>query len=90
MNANIDLGWEEWVNLPAINLPYIKAKVDTGAQTSVLHAKHIEVFKVKNKKFVRFEISPLPEKPNFTISCSEILPWYNISYDSDKPLRTQS
>ncbi len=70
MNANIDLGWEEWVNLPAINLPYIKAKVDTGAQTSVLHAKHIEVFKVKNKKFVRFEISPLPEKPNFTISCS--------------------
>ena len=70
MNASIDLGWEEWVSLPAINLPYIKAKVDTGAQTSVLHAKHIEVFKVKKKKFVRFEISPLPEKPNFTISCS--------------------
>ena len=70
MNTNIDLGWEEWVSLPSINLPYIKAKVDTGAQTSVLHAKHIEVFKVKNKKFVRFEISPLPEKPRFTISCS--------------------
>ena len=54
MNSNLDLGWEEWVSLPSINLPYIKAKVDTGAQTSVLHAKHIEVFKVKNKKFVRF------------------------------------
>ena len=70
MNSNLDLGWEEWVSLPSINLPYIKAKVDTGAQTSVLHAKHIEVFKVKNKKFVRFEISPLPEKPNFKVSCS--------------------
>ena len=70
MNLNLDLGWEEWVSLPAINLPFIKAKVDTGAQTSVLHARHIEVFKVKNKKFVRFEISPLPEKPNFKVSCS--------------------
>jgi ribosomal protein S6--L-glutamate ligase len=70
MNPSIDLGWEEWVSLPSINLPYIKAKVDTGAQTSVLHAKHIEVFKVKKKKFVRFEISPLPEKPNFKVSCS--------------------
>ena len=27
---------------------------------------------------------------NFTISSSVILPWYNISYDSDNPLRTQS
>ena len=70
MNSNLDLGWEEWLSLPSINLPFIKAKVDTGAQTSVLHAKHIEVFKVKNKKYVRFEVSPLPEKPKFTLSCS--------------------
>jgi len=70
MNSNLDLGWEEWLSLPLINLPFIKAKVDTGAQTSVLHAKHIEVFKVKKKRYVRFEISPLPEKPKLTVSCS--------------------
>ena len=66
----LDLGWEEWVSLPAINLPAIKAKIDTGAHTSVLHAEHIEVFKVGKKKYVRFEVSPLPEKPKLIISCS--------------------
>ena len=70
MTTPIDLGREEWVGLPEINLPAIKAKIDTGAQNSVLHAKHIEVFKVGKKKYVRFEISPLPEKPKFKISCS--------------------
>jgi ribosomal protein S6--L-glutamate ligase len=70
MNNSLDLGWEEWVSLPAINLPAIKAKIDTGAHTSVLHAEHIEVFKVGKKKYVRFEVSPLPEKPKFRVSCS--------------------
>ena len=66
----IDLGWEEWISLPSINLPAIKAKVDTGALTSALHAKHIEVFKVNKRRYVRFEVSPLPEKPQLVISCS--------------------
>jgi len=53
VKANIDLGWEEWISLPSINLPAIKAKVDTGALTSALHAKHIEVFKVNKRRYVR-------------------------------------
>lgn len=70
MTTQLDLGWEEWVCLPSINLPAIKAKIDTGAHTSVLHAQHIEVFKVGKKRYVRFEVSPLPEKPKFVVSCS--------------------
>jgi ribosomal protein S6--L-glutamate ligase len=70
MSQSLELGWEEWVGLPDINLPSIKAKIDTGAQTSVLHARHIEVFKVGDKKYVRFEITPLPDKTRFKISCS--------------------
>ena len=70
MTRDIEIGWEEWINLPSLNIPAIKAKVDTGAKTSVLHAKHIEIFKVKKKKHVRFEVSPLPEKSSIKISCS--------------------
>jgi len=70
MTKDFEIGWEEWINLPSLNIPAIRVKVDTGAKTSVLHAKHIEIFKVKKKKHVRFEVSPLPEKPNLIISCS--------------------
>ncbi|MEC7910861.1 MAG: RimK/LysX family protein, partial [Pseudomonadota bacterium] len=70
MTKDFEIGWEEWINLPSLNIPGIRAKVDTGAKTSVLHAKHIEIFKVKKRKHVRFEVTPLPEKPSIKISCS--------------------
>ena len=68
MIKELEIGWEEWINLPSLNIPAIKVKVDTGAQTSALHAKHIEVFSVRKKKHVRFEVSPLPERPNLGLT----------------------
>jgi len=58
-NINLIVGWKEWIVLPELSIPAIKAKVDTGAATSSLHAFNIEYFKKNGFKYVKFEVHPL-------------------------------
>lgn len=70
MDQVFKLGWEEWVGLPQLGLPALKAKVDTGARTSALHAFDIELFGPATKPKVRFLINPIPARPDLAIACS--------------------
>lgn len=70
MKTGFTLGWEEWLALPELGLPAIKAKVDTGAKTSALHASVIEPFGPANNPQVRFMIRPDYNNPARIVTCS--------------------
>lgn len=56
--ARKTLGWREWVQLPDLGVEFIKAKIDTGAKTSVLHADEIKIVRKGEHRYVRFTIYP--------------------------------
>ena len=51
-------GWREWVGLPSAGVPWIKAKLDTGARTSSVHAYNIRVTGEGAEQRVRFRLQP--------------------------------
>lgn len=63
------LGRREWVALPDLGLFAIKAKVDTGARTSALHAEAVETFGPASAARARFLVRPLLEEPELAVWC---------------------
>src|SRR3989344_4714758 len=62
------LGWREWTHLPDLKLPRIKAKIDSGARTSALHAENITYFRRSGRRMVRFRIYPHQSDRNGSVT----------------------
>lgn len=57
-SSRIVVGWREWVALPQAGVDWVKAKIDTGARSSAIHAFDLEVYDVDGQEWVRFSIHP--------------------------------
>ena len=66
----LTFGWREWVGLPDLGITAIKAKVDTGARTSALHAFEVTPFTEDGIQRVQFKIHPLQGDNETVITCS--------------------
>lgn len=67
--SKVIIGSEEWCSFPELQIPYIKARVDSGAKTSALHALNITPFLRNNENWVQFEVNPLQNNTKITKKC---------------------
>ncbi len=63
------IGWREWVALPGLGVAAVKAKIDTGARSSSLHAWDVEVIDGgRGPARVRFVIHPVQRDLSLTVA----------------------
>jgi hypothetical protein len=64
------IGFREWISLTDLNLIALKAKIDTGAKTSSLHAFDIRRVKRSGVSWVRFKVHPIQKNQDLVVECA--------------------
>lgn len=62
-------GWREWVAIPSLGIAAIKAKLDTGARSSAIHAIDIRRSREGGIDVVRFRVHPLQRDARLVVAC---------------------
>lgn len=63
------IGWREYAKFPDLQIDSIKAKIDTGARSSCLHAINIEYFTRYGERWVRFDVHPEQRSAHTVVHC---------------------
>ena len=73
------IGWREWIAFPEFGIDGVKAKIDTGARTSSIHALHVKEFTRSGKAWVRFQVHPLQRDTKTTVDVeAELLEYRRV------------
>jgi ribosomal protein S6--L-glutamate ligase len=73
MNSKITIGSEEWISLSDLNIPYIKARIDSGAKTSSLHALNIQPYQKDGQTWVSFDVYPIQNDGKRRVKCNALV-----------------
>ncbi|WP_417746143.1 ATP-dependent zinc protease [Rosistilla oblonga] len=78
------IGWREWVSLPELGIGRIKAKVDTGARSSSLHAIDIVEQVRDGVTYLQFKVLPAQRKERFVEVSAKLLEYRHVRSSSGK------